>query len=224
MFTPLVSRAALAVAAGALAAMTASLPAFADTPTGPATNASISDDWDNPHMAKDAARSDQLLLERVRSAKDMIDSGKFNVARNEVDAAEDIAGAIRATLPFAAIVSQIKAAKTELQDGDKKQFHEDLLPLYIRLDALSIFAPDLAADTKVNLERAEFMADVGRTAGAEKAMDQIARRITASNVYIPVVHVYDELAAAHMALSRARPNVATAKRAVADAEDALLPS
>lgn len=224
MFTPLVSRTARAIAAGALAAMTASLPALADTPTGLATNVSISEDWDNPHMAKDAAKSDQLLLERIRSAKDMIDSGKYKAARNDVDAAQDTAGAIRTMLPFVAIVSQIKAAKAELQGGDKEQFHEDLLPVYARLDELSAFAPDLAADTKVNLKRTEFMADIGRTAGAEKAIDQIARRITASNVYIPVVYVYDELAAAHMALSRAKPNIATAKRAVADAEDALLPS
>lgn len=214
------------IAVAAIALMTAGvgLPALAATSPDAAKNLSLSEDWTNPHMATLADSSSQLLLQRIRSAQDMISAGKLAAARNDLDAAKDTAGAIRTMLPFVAIADQIKEAKTVLLDGRLEQFRQDLLPVYARLDEMSDFAPNLAADTKVNLKRAEFMADHGRIVGAAKAIDDISCSITASNVYIPAVYVYDRLAAAQSALSEARPNVGAAKHAVADAENVLLPS
>lgn len=208
----------LAVFMIAIAVATVGLPARATS----TETVNISPDWVNQDMAQLAASSGRLLLKRVEAAENMIESDQLGAARNELQAAETTAGAIKAMMPFVVVVDQIRDAKNRLLVEDADRFREDLLPIYARLDEMSLYAPKVAKEAKGHLKQAEDQVAKGKTQEAGKAMEAARERLTESTVYLPVDYVYGQVAAARIALSGTEPDAATAKRAVENAERSLV--
>lgn len=212
----------LATAALTLVVATAGVPALAATQNDATETMTVSDSWTNTNMAQLAASSGRLLLERIETAKNMIDSGHVQAARDELSAAEDTAGAIETMMPFIVVVDQIRDAKNKLLAEDTDQFQDDLIPIYARLDEMSIYAPQVAKNAKGQLRHAERQAASGNTEEAGKAMDSVSDYLTDSTVYMPVDYVNSQVAVARIALSGDAPDAAVAKRAIQNAEQSLV--
>lgn len=212
-----------AIAAAALAAglATAGLPALAAGQNETPDMATAVGGWTNPNMAKLASSSGRLLIERIKAAKDMIGTRQFTAARDELDAAQDTAGAIRTMMPFIVLVDDIRHLQNKTIVGDIKQFRDDLLPIYTNLDQMSLYAPTLAKETRQKIKEAEAMAHSGKTKKASNALDKACELITERAVYLPIGYVYDQVAIARAALSGPEPNPGPAKRAVDNALKSL---
>jgi|GEM_PF-2301777 len=198
------------------------VPALAATQAAATATVTVKGGWTDPQMAHLARQSGQLLVRRIRAAEGMIVSGQYRAARNELDAAEDTAGAIRSMMPFLTVADNIRNAKNKLVAEDVTHFRDDLLPIYSQLDEMSAYAPDVAQDAKNKLKQAETDAAGGNTAKAGKDMQDAEETITTSTLYMPIDYVYGRVAAARMALSRPTPNIATAQRALKNADDHLV--
>lgn len=212
----------LATAALTLVVATAGLPVLAKTQDDLTETVTVSDNWADTNMAELAASSGRLLLERIETAKNMIDSGHVQAARDELAAAEDTAGAIETMMPFIVVVDQIRDAKNTLLAENTDQFQDDLIPIYARLDEMSIYAPEVAKHAKGQIRHAERQAASGNTQEAGKAMDSASDYLTASTVYMPVDYVNSQVAVARIALSGDAPDAAVAKRAIQNAQQSLV--
>lgn len=212
----------LAIAALALAGTTAGTSALAKTSDDLTETMTVSDSWTDANMEQLAASSGRLLLERIQTAKNMIDSGHVQAARDELAAAEDTAGAIETMMPFIVVVDQIKNAKDKLLAENTDEFQDDLIPIYARLDEMSIYAPEVAKQAKGRLKRAERQAAGGNTEEAGKSMDSVSDYLTASTVYMPVDYVNSQVAVARIALSGDAPDAAVARRAIENAQQSLV--
>lgn len=228
-FAPRTSR-AIAASAIAIAATAVAVPALAANPMAPtaaahpgahAQKVTMSEGWIDQDMAQLTDSSGRLLRKRISAAETKINAGQYLAANNELDAAQDTAGAIKAMMPFVVAVDRIKTAKNELITGDVERFREDLLPIYAHLEQMAVFAPKVSSTAQSELKQAENDAVTGKTKQASETMDAVSKTITASTVYLPVEYVYGQIAAARVALSGAKPDVATAKKAVNNAEKKL---
>lgn len=184
----------------------------------PITNAG---DWIDQNLARLVGSSARLLKERTRAATLLIETGDIAGASKEVSAAQDSAGAIRSLMPFVVAVDQLEEARVRLLAGDFSRFRRDLMRIYARLDEMSDFDPDAAMRAKRQLMQAESDVDSGKIVEAGTILEDIRVGITGSPAYIPAVYVYDQLAAANFALSRAEPDIASAANAVNKADEIL---
>ncbi len=218
------SLASRAIAATALAAglATASLPALAAGQTQDTEMVTAIGGWTNPNMARLASSSGRLLIERIEAAKNMIDMRQFSAARNELDAAQDTAGAIRTMMPFITVIDDIRDVQNKVTLGDVEHFRDDLLPIYTSLDRMSVYAPTLAKDTRKKVKEAEAKAQAGKAKEASSALDEACEFITESAVYLPIGYVYDQVSIAHAALTGPEPNPGPARRAVDNALHSLI--
>lgn len=221
MIDQITSRAARAIAAGAITAAlaTVGVPALAAMENlGPAP---ANEHPANPQTTQLAESSGQLLLARIKAASDMIASGQYDAARNELDSAQDTAGAIEAMTPYSGVVDQIRMAKRGMVARGPDGFHDDLIPAYAQLDELSVSKPKVAMTAKQKLYAAEREAKMGNYAQARTDVDGAIETITAAAVFPLVDYVYDQVATARIALEGDHPDVAKANQAVQNAEKRL---
>lgn len=226
------SRAAHLFMAGTVTAALAAygLPAWAASdnttpvpkPKPVTESVSVTGGWENSNMARLAESSGRLLLHRIDTAENMLDSGDYQGAHNELDAAEDTAGAIRTMMPFIVVVDRIKGAKDKLLAQDAEYFHDDLLPIYSQLEEMSVYAPEVAQKAKAQVKQAEKDAAAGKVKEASKGLDKAVATITATTVYLPVDYVYDQVATARVALTGPMPDAVTARRAIENARKSLV--
>lgn len=216
MIEQFMPRATRAIAASALVVglAAAALPASAADRDGASEPVTAIRGTADANMERLAQSSEQLLVQRIEAAKTMIDTRRYADAREKLDAAEDTAGAIKTMLPFIVVADDIEALQNKIASGNTADVADDLLPIYLKLDDMALYAPSLSEDARLKLKQAERDIHRDKIADARKALDEARRFVTDSSVYVPVGPVYQQVAVARAALSGPQPNADAARNAV----------
>jgi hypothetical protein len=179
--------------------------------------------WAGSETEKLAKSSEGFLLDHINTAEDYIDAGDYQLADQSLDRAMDTAGAIKAMLPFVVVPDQIREARNRLLGEGPEYMQDDMKSIFVRIDEMSLYAPNVALKAKILLSDAQEAANAGKKMAAVKGLDRAVAAITATSVYMPVDYVYAQVDAAHWDLNKPGHDVAEAKQALAKARQRLLP-
>lgn len=177
--------------------------------------------WADPAMAGIAANAGRSLLQHLRSAQASLDTGKIEDARNTLISTSEFADSLERMMPYVVVVDDITNAKNKLMDEDVEVFNNDLLPIYARLDEMSVYAPKIAKASNAKIDKAAQKARQGDKKAAVKTLQEVSDDISATTVFLPVRYVDGQVYAAMNALRQSPANTTTAKKAISNALDSL---
>ena len=196
----------------------------ANTPKAASESVNIfsSSGWANPTLAKAAAVSGQGLLSHLQSARAWLVAGSPEGARDALITAGEFTKAMERTMPFVAVVDDLRTARNKLIGGQEELFYDDLLPIYASVDDMQIYAPRLARQVHGKVKEAEAQARRGKSQEAVRTLREVSEQVIHSAVYLPLGYVDSQIQVANAALERDHPDPAKARAAVDRALNSLV--
>ena len=173
-----------------------------------------SSQWGDPGMAKIAVDSGRALIDHLRSARALLDTGKLDEARSALIASREFADAINRTMPYLTVVQDMMDASNEVVQEDVAALSADLLPIYASLDELQVYTPHVVNLSRASIHTAGKNAASRHRQRAATGLKVTADDITQHTVYLPVTYVDEQVHGALYALDRPQPDVVAAKAAV----------
>jgi hypothetical protein len=177
--------------------------------------------WNNPGMRQIAVHTGREVVHHLVAAQEAIEQGQSGKALGNVIAANRLNDSVIQMMPYVTVTTDLFNAKGKLAMEETDLFYDDLLPIYAGLDALEVYAPQLAQQANSKLKQAEKMAREGKTTEAAGTLQEVIVMISETGVYLPVVYVHGQLQAAQNALSETKRDVATAKVTINNALESL---
>lgn len=177
--------------------------------------------WENPFMGHIAYYSGQLLVQHLQAAQQALADGKVKEAKKALDAARALAAGLRDMMPFTVVVDQINDTKGDLLASDSAIMVGDLVPIYKSLEQMALYAPQLAKSSSDKLKEVEAKARTGDKQAALNKLDETAKAITDTTVYMPVLYVSAQIDSARQALKTDKPDIKTVQADISHALDSL---
>ena len=222
MITHYVMKPAVAVLAVVLATgMLAATAEAASKSNHETVNISEYTDRGTPGMAKIAVDSGRALIAHLSTAHALLDTNQIPEAHGALIACREFADATERSMPYLTIVKKIRDASKRIVEEDVQTLSTNLLPIYVGLDELQIYAPKVTRRTRGVLKQVKKHAAAGDKKHAAKMLTEAADDISRSTVYLPVEYVGQQVRVALYALDQTKPDIATAEAAVDRALDSV---
>lgn len=174
-------------------------------------------DWGSPAMAKIAVDSGRALIDHLMTARALLDTGNIPEARSALTASREFADAIERIMPYLTVVDDIKDARQNLIEEDVASFKDNLLPVYASLNELQVYVPEVAKRVREKVHAAEKNVQEGNRQQAVVTLKEAGDDIALHTVYLPVSYVDKQIHGALYALDQEKPDISTAKKALARA-------
>lgn len=159
--------------------------------------------WRNPMLAYAVKYAAQALIVDLKSAHKALESNDMKRTGSYLAAARDLADGIRSMMPFTEMIDQIQDAKENINLNVELFETDTLLPVYQSLEALEVYAPPLARQSRDKVGQAENLAKTGKNIQAIELLDQVVADLSAATVYMPVIAVSQNIENAVAALKSA---------------------
>lgn len=178
--------------------------------------------WEAPDVERIAIHGGRALLRHVRAAHAALEENKLGEARSSLIAAGDFAEGLQLMIPYTVVADNIRNAKHELLATSTGVMVDDLLPIYASIDEMAEYAPELAKTAKGKLDEAVKHMKQGKKAEAAAKLHEIEADISSTTVYLPVLLVENQVAAARAALDKEPPDIKAAKTDIDRAMESLV--